>query len=260
MKLNLLIASFIEKNHVDLIKEKFPDIEIIYRIDLINKPRYKSDHIGYPRLKNSYKQKEWLSLVEKAHIIFGFDKNLDPNLDLYAKRVKWIQATSSGIGEYLRENKYLVKMPNTKFLYIPEQDTNDADKAVRHCLKLGFKEIHLLSADGGRQDQFLSGLEILFKYSKKARLISWTHMERMEFIYKNWEEKIQPGTTLSMLPVFGVAQGIVTKGLKYPLKNKSLIPGESPSGVSNLVVSTPVKINVTKGRLLVVIQHKEFFN
>ena len=158
------------------------------------------------------------------------------------------------------KSKTREKMPNTKFLYIPEQDTNDADKAVRHCLKLGFKEIHLLSADGGRQDQFLSGLETLFKYSKKARLISWTQMERMEFIYHNWEEKIQPGTTLSMLPVFGEVQGIVTKGLKYPLKNKSLIPGESPSGVSNLVVSTPVKINVTKGRLLVVIQHKEFFN
>ena len=157
------------------------------------------------------------------------------------------------------KSKTREKMPNTKFLYIPEQDTNDADKAVRHCLKLGFKEIHLLSADGGRQDQFLSGLEILFKYSKKARLISWTQMERMEFIYQNWEEKIQPGTTLSMLPVFGLAQGIVTKGLKYPLKNQSLIPGESPSGVSNLVVSTPVKINVTKGRLLVVIQHKDFF-
>ena len=115
MKLNLLIASFIEKNHVDSIKEKFPDIEIIYRIDLIDKPRYKSDHIGYPYIKNSFAQKDWLSLVEKADIIFGFDKNLDPNLDLYAKRVKWIQATSSGVGEYLRENKYLVKMPNTKF-------------------------------------------------------------------------------------------------------------------------------------------------
>ena len=157
------------------------------------------------------------------------------------------------------KSKTREKMPNTKFLHITEQDTNDADKAVRHCLKLGFKEIHLLSADGGRQDQFLSGLEILFKYSKKARLISWTQMERMEFIYKNFEEKIQPGTTLSMLPVFGVAQGIVTKGLKYPLKNQNLIPGESPSGVSNQVISTPVKINLNKGRLLVVIQHKEFF-
>ena len=49
------------------------------------------------------------------------------------------------------EPKTREKMPNSKYLHIPEQDTNDADKAVRHCLKLGFKEIHLLGADGGRK-------------------------------------------------------------------------------------------------------------
>ena len=155
------------------------------------------------------------------------------------------------------ESKTREKIPNTKFIHIPEQDTNDADKSVRHCLKLGFKEIHLLSADGGRQDQFLSGLEILFKYSEKVRLVSWTQMERMEFINREWEEKIAPGTTLSMLPVFGGAQGIVTKGLKYELNNQNLIPGKSPSGVSNLVVSNPVSVNIKKGKLLLVVQHKE---
>ena len=82
----------------------------------------------------------------------------------------------------------------------------------------------------------------------------------MEFINRVWEEKIAPRTTLSILPVFGGAQGIVTKGLKYALNNQDLIPGKSPSGVSNLVVSNPVSVNIKKGRLLVVIQHKEFFN
>ena len=152
------------------------------------------------------------------------------------------------------------QMPNSKFLHIPEQDTNDADKAVRHCLKLGFKEINFLGADGGRQDQFLSGLEILFKYSKQAHLISWTQLERMEFINRIWEEKITPGTTLSILPVFGGAKGIVTKGLKYALNNQDLIPGKSPSGVSNLVVSNPVSFNIKKGMLLLVVQHTELFN
>ena len=152
------------------------------------------------------------------------------------------------------------KMPTSKYLHIPEQDTNDADKAVRHCLKLGFKEIHLLGADGGRQDQFLSSLEILFKYSEQARLISWTQLERMEFINRIWEEKIAPGTTLSILPVFGGAKGIVTKGLKYALNNQDLIPGKSPSGVSNLVVSNPVSFNIKKGMLLLVVQHTELFN
>ena len=158
------------------------------------------------------------------------------------------------------EPKTREKMPNSKYLHIPEQDTNDADKAVRHCLKLGFKEIHLLGADGGRQDQFLSGLEILFKYSEQARLIAWTQLERMEFINRIWEEKIAPGTTLSILPVFGGAKGIVTKGLKYALNNQDLIPGKSPSGVSNLVVSNPVSFNIKKGMLLLVVQHTELFN
>ena len=115
MKPNLLIATYIEKKYIDLIKAKFPNIEIIYRIDLIDKPRYQSDHDGYPNHYDSFAQKDWLNFIERADIIFGFDKNLDPNLELHAKKVKWIQATSSGIGEYLRKNQYLIKMPNTKF-------------------------------------------------------------------------------------------------------------------------------------------------
>ena len=115
MKPNLLIATYIEKKYIDFIKAKFPNIEIIYRIDLIDKPRYQSDHDGYPNHYDSFAQKDWLNFIERADIIFGFNKNLDPNLDLHAKKVKWIQATSSGIGEYLRKNQYLIKMPNTKF-------------------------------------------------------------------------------------------------------------------------------------------------
>ena len=79
------------------------------------------------------------------------------------------------------------QLPETILFHVKEQDTNDADKAVRHCLKLGFTEINLLGADGGRQDQFLSSLEILFKYSSSARLIIWTALERMEFILDTWE-------------------------------------------------------------------------
>ena len=115
MKLNLLFASFIEKKYVDYVKEKFPDLKIIYRTDLIGKPRYPGDHIGFPTHHDSSTQKEWLNLVGMADIIFGFDNNLDPNLDLYAKKVKWIQATSSGLGGYLSKNRYLIKMPNTRF-------------------------------------------------------------------------------------------------------------------------------------------------
>jgi thiamine pyrophosphokinase len=147
------------------------------------------------------------------------------------------------------------QLPKTILFHVKEQDTNDADKAVRHCLKLGFTEINLLGADGGRQDQFLSSLEILFKYSLSARLIIWTAMERMEFILDTWEETLPLGTTLSLLPLFGGARGVVSRGLKFELNNHALLPGKSPSGVSNQILSNPVTVSIQEGQLLLVVQH-----
>ena len=160
------------------------------------------------------------------------------------------------VGDFDSLHPYVQKqLPETILFHVKEQDTNDADKAVRHCLKLGFTEINLLGADGGRQDQFLSSLEILFKYSPRARLIIWTALERMEFIMDNWEETLPPGTTLSLLPLFGGAQGVVSRGLKFELNNHALLPGKSPSGVSNQILSNPVTVSIQEGQLLLVVQH-----
>jgi thiamine pyrophosphokinase len=147
------------------------------------------------------------------------------------------------------------QLPDTILFHVKEQDTNDADKAVRHCLKLGFTEINLLGADGGRQDQFLSILEILFKYAPLARLIIWTPLERLEFILDTWKESLPQATTLSLLPLFGGAQGVVSQGLKFELNNHALLPGKSPSGVSNEVLSNPVTVSIQEGQLLLVLQH-----
>jgi thiamine pyrophosphokinase len=147
------------------------------------------------------------------------------------------------------------KLPNSKLFHVKEQDTNDADKAVRHCLKRECTEIHILGAEGSRNDQFLSSLEILFKYTPNVRLILWTPLERMEFILDNWKANLPPGTILSLLPSFGGAQGVVTHGLEFSLDGHDLLPGKTPSGVSNLVISNPVSVTLKKGQLLLVVQH-----
>ena len=143
--------------------------------------------------------------------------------------------------------------------HMKEQNTNDADKAVRHCLKRGFTEINLLGADGDRQDQFLSNLEILLKYSSEARLILWSQIERMEFVLGSWKENIPKGTTISLLPLFGGADRVLTSGLEFNINNQALRPGETPSGVSNIVKSNPVSISVKNGQILLVIQTSTIF-
>ena len=144
------------------------------------------------------------------------------------------------------------KLPNSKLFHVKEQDTNDADKAVRHCLKRECTEIHILGAEGSRNDQFLSSL---FKYSLNVHLILWTSLEHMEFIHDTWKQNLPQGTILSLLPLFGGAQGVVTQGLEFPLSGHDLLPGKIPSGVSNLVLSNPVSVTLKKGQLLLVFQH-----
>ena len=145
-------------------------------------------------------------------------------------------------------------LPSSILHKINEQNTNDADKAVRHCINEGFSEIDIIGADGYRQDQFLSNLEIMLKYLPIARLVLWTKIERMEFVIDTWKEHLPKGTTISLLPLFGGAENVLTHGLKFNILNKSILPGEPPSGVSNLVESSPVSISVKNGQILIVVQ------
>jgi hypothetical protein len=36
-----------------------------------------------------------------------------------------------------------------------------------------------------------------------------------------------------------------------------VLPGKTPSGVSNLVISNPVSVKIQQGQLLLVVQHTE---
>ena len=95
----------------------------------------------------------------------------------------------------------------------------------------------------------------MHKYSSRLRIILWTETERMEFITGQWQESLEEGTVVSLLPLFGGAKGITTTGLAFPLHGESLEPGCIPCGVSNMVNLSPVKIDVSEGKLLLVVNH-----
>ena len=96
---------------------------------------------------------------------------------------------------------------------------------------------------------------VLIPSPTRLRIILWTETERMEFISGQWQESLEEGTVVSLLPLFGGAKGITTTGLTFPLHGESLEPGGIPCGVSNKVNLSPVKIDVSEGKLLLVVNH-----
>ena len=111
----LLIASYLEAEHVEKIKQVDHRINVIYRPDLLRPPRYSADHKGEPIPRLAAQEREWLSLLAQADILFDFDQTHIEDLPEVAPQVQWLQATSSGIGQFVHKYGYDTRMPNTTF-------------------------------------------------------------------------------------------------------------------------------------------------
>lgn len=109
----LLIASYIEPELVDRIRETAPDLDVMYRPDLLRPPRYAADHKGLDRDRSTEEEREWLECLERATILFDFDQTHLADLPDVAPNVRWIQSTSSGIGQFVRRHEYARRMPDT---------------------------------------------------------------------------------------------------------------------------------------------------
>jgi glyoxylate/hydroxypyruvate reductase A len=111
---HIVFASYVEPDLVERVKAAVPEATVTYRPDLLRPPRYAADHNGAERERSPEQEAEWASLLGQATILFDFDRtHLDELPDL-AHNVRWIQATSAGIGQ-LVEQKYTKRMPDTVF-------------------------------------------------------------------------------------------------------------------------------------------------
>ena len=111
--LTLLIASFLEPDQVQRIRDAHPDLRVIDRPDLLAPPRYPGDHSGGPFTRTTEQETEWRSLLAQADILFDFDRTHKDDLPAVAPRVRWIQSTSSGIGPFVQRLGYAQRMPHT---------------------------------------------------------------------------------------------------------------------------------------------------
>ena len=111
----VVIASYLEPHLVDRIRAVNSRIDVVYEPHLLPRPRFASDHVGHAFERPEEDEKRWTSLLAEAEVLFDFDRSHLEDLPERAPSLRWIQATSAGIGQLVAQHRYAERMPETLF-------------------------------------------------------------------------------------------------------------------------------------------------
>ena len=141
-----------------------------------------------------------------------------------------------------------------RFIRVDADNTGtDIQKVLRHAVELGISEAVLLGFTGRRTDHLIWNLSVLKTFSEQISLRLVDEYCDMRLIGHHIRFSAAIGQKISLCPLNGPAEGIVTSGLKFALQGENLIPGLR-DGISNEVITDPVEIKVERGDLLLCVQ------
>jgi len=97
----VFIASPLEAVHVDRIRGVDPRrVDVVHDPDILPPTRYVADHIGAPFRRDAAQAKRWREGLAAADILWDLPRSAE---DIAAaERLKWVQATSTGVGQLVR--------------------------------------------------------------------------------------------------------------------------------------------------------------
>lgn len=136
--------------------------------------------------------------------------------------------------------------------YPVDKDETDLELAVREAVARGYRQILVIAALGGRLDHTLANL-----YLMRDPVLSGCEIRlddgRVEVFWIRMKARVngKKGDLVSLLPLLGAAEGIVTYGLKYPLRGETLLP-EKTRGISNEMLGESAEVALSKGSLLLI--------
>lgn len=134
-----------------------------------------------------------------------------------------------------------------------DKDQTDLELALLYAAQAGANEIQVLAGLGRRWDHSIANLLLAVQGQFAGLRILFLDGEQRLFVIRNAANlEVNPGERVSLLPLGGDAQGVSTRGLKYPLNAETLSFGSS-RGVSNVVMDASAEVRLTSGFLLCVI-------
>ena len=146
----------------------------------------------------------------------------------------------------------------------PNKDETDLELALRLALDTGYRSILVLAALGGRLDQTLGNLAMLTAPSLvevDVRLDDGVEeaffvrtQDKASPLEANRRVEGCPGDTVSLIPWGSPTEGVITEGLRWPLRGETLYPDKT-RGISNELLVETARVAVQSG-LLLIIHHR----
>lgn len=127
-----------------------------------------------------------------------------------------------------------------------DKDLTDTEIALNEARSRGCEVVTVVSGGGDRLDHVLAMVHSLA--ASHARVNAFIGATRLEFASPRNRValEVNPGSTMSLVPIGGDAVGVSTNGLKWSLNADTLRAGES-RGVSNVAVADMISVSVTDG-------------
>jgi thiamine pyrophosphokinase len=137
------------------------------------------------------------------------------------------------------------------------KDETDLELALRLVLAEGCERVLVLGLAGGRLDHFLANLLLLASLDfAPLKIEAVTRDARVHVVHHEVTLRGDVGDVVTLLPVGGIASGIRTTGLVYPLNGETLHPG-STRGVSNVLAAPVAHVALAAGVLLAIQPREE---
>lgn len=131
-----------------------------------------------------------------------------------------------------------------------DKDETDTQLCLDYLLEAGCGEIVILGALGGREDHTYANLMLtVYGLRRGVKVTLADPPVRVFAVTGQAEIEGKDGDLLSLFPVGGNTEGILTEGLKYPLQDETLY-FDVPRGISNVFAKDKITVRMRRGILL----------
>ncbi len=140
-----------------------------------------------------------------------------------------------------------------KFIYTPDQDKTDFQKALEILEEKGIKEVHVYGGSGGEMDHFLGNLSVAYLFKERMKITFYDDYSTYFFSPKHLVLNNVKDKMISLYP-FPSTENLTAKGLEWSL-NKENLNLQTRIGTRNRANENQVEINFETGELIIFLHH-----